>query len=366
MRFALSLLSFRPGRIGGAETYLRQLVAHLPEVVTGDELSVVLDRDGAASLETPGFVRVVVEQGNTATVLQRSAEALTLYRARRIERLFAELAPDAALFPQQSIFPKNVRCPAVLTVVDVQHLLLPRNVSLPDRAFRAGAYRRSLRRADRIIAISEFTKGTVVDRCRVPEGKVVVVPFGLASRPHAPVEPWNRRRRPYLHYPAATYPHKNHLTLLGSLAELKRRGELGFELVLTGQRTAHWRRVARAIVELGLEADVVHLGFLSVPELYRVFAGAHTVVLPTLFEGFGLPVLEGVGYGKRVITSRLAVFDEVGVPRRNQIDFSDPDQLLAALRLEEPTVLEKKAWTWTEMAAATLDVLRDVARQATR
>jgi glycosyltransferase involved in cell wall biosynthesis len=141
---------------------------------------------------------------------------------------------------------------------------------------------------------------------------------------------------------------------------LKRRG-LPHRLVLTGKRTEHWPALEALIAELGIRADVVHPGFLPFDEVMRIYKGADAIVFPTRFEGFGLPVTEAVEFGKKVITSRLEVFDEIGVPRQWQIDFADPDQLAAALALPGPTRLEKPLGTWSQNVKATLDLLRQVA-----
>jgi glycosyltransferase involved in cell wall biosynthesis len=361
MRFAVSLLSFRPGRIGGAETYLRQLLRHLPGAAGGDELVAVLHREAASALDTPGLERVLVDSGDRALVARRVLEAFTPWRDRALERLFSGLHLDAALFPQQSIFPKRAPVPAVLTAVDVQHLIHPQHFGPFDRAFRAAVYPRSLGRARRVIAISETTRRTLVDRAGVPADKVVAVPFGFAPSAAANLRPLERLGDPYLYYPAATYPHKDHATLFRSYAALARRGEVAQALVLTGQRTARWPRLARLVGELGMEGRIVHLGFLPLAEVRRVYAGASAILFPTRFEGFGLPVLEAAEFGKKVITSRLDIFDEIGVPRNRQIDFADPEQLLAALRLPGPTVLERPASTWEENARATMAELRRAA-----
>jgi len=111
--------------------------------------------------------------------------------------------------------------------------------------------------------------------------------------------------------------------------------------------------------------DVVHLGFLPYPETRRVYAGAAAVVFPSRYEGFGIPVLEAaVEFQRKVITSRLPVFDELGVPPERQIDFADPDALLAALRLPGPTVLSRRPSTWEECARRTLEIARAVAMAA--
>jgi len=361
MRFAVSLLAFRPGRIGGAETYLRQLLAHMPAVAGRDELSVLMDRDLAGELETPGFERVVVNRSSGRIVVDRILEAYTAWRARGIERTIDTIGADAMLFPQQSIFPKRASVRAVLTAVDVQHLFFPENFNLFDRTFRPAIYPYSMKRAAKIIAISEFTRKTLIERCGVPPEKVVSVPLGFSAAEAQADQPTDRVKQPYFYYPAATHPHKNHALLLRTFATLRKRGAISERLVFTGIQTARWKQLHRLVRDLGIEKDVIHLGYLPFSEVRRVYAGASAVLFPTTFEGFGLPVTEAAGFGKKIITSRLEVFDEIGVPRRFQIDFADPDQLLAAIGIEGATSLEKRPSTWTEMAQQTIDVMRQVA-----
>ena len=120
MRIALSLLSLRPGQVGGAETYVRALVRHLPGVAGGDELLLVLDRDLDREIEGQGWTKVVMPYGARELVARRIAEAYTPWRDRRSEAVLAAARPDVTLFPQQSIFPHRAPGPAVLTAVDVQ------------------------------------------------------------------------------------------------------------------------------------------------------------------------------------------------------------------------------------------------------
>jgi glycosyltransferase involved in cell wall biosynthesis len=358
----MSLLSFRPGRVGGAETYVRQLVAELPGVAGGDQLLLLADRDLARDLTAPGWEIMVAPRGARAVVAERVLEAYTPWRARTLQRFLDRARPDVAFFPQQSIFPIDVRIPAVVTVGDVQHLYLPGNFGLFDRTFRARAYPRSLSRARRVIAVSEFTRRSLVERSAVQPGKITVVPHGvLAEPPPGPVRP-APVESPFLYYPAASYPHKDHETLFRSYAALRRCGALAERLVLTGERTSYWsRRLQPLLLELGLERDVTHLGFVARDDLAALYGGATAVVFPSRFEGFGLPVVEACRHGARLVTSRLEVFDEIGVPRQNQIDFSDPEALAAALRLPAPTKLERTPLTWRECAELTMDVLRAAA-----
>lgn len=362
MRFALSLLNFRPGRIGGTETYLRQLVANLPAVAGEDELFVVMGRDLARDLETPGFERRVVDRGDARIVADRILEAYTPWRARGVERVLEEIGADAVLFPQQSIFPKRTRVRAVLTAVDVQHLFHPENFGLFDRTFRPAIYPYSLARAERVIAISGFTRRTLVERCAVSGSKVDTVPLGWEPSGAGAVAPTRLVDGPYLYYPAVTLPHKNHAVLFRSYAALRKQGAIPERLVLTGARTPHWKGLAALAASLGISADVVHLGYLPYGEVRRVFAGATAVLFPTRFEGFGLPVTEAAEFGKKIVTSRLEVFDEIGVPPEAQADFERPEEVLAALARPGPTRLLRDPISWREVAVRTLEVLRGVVR----
>ncbi len=359
MKLAVSLLHLRPGQVGGAETYVRELMAALPAAAAPDEVWAVMDRDLAASLETPGARRVTVEVRARRVVAERILEAVTPYRARGMEEALARLAPDAVLFPQQSIFPRQVRAPAVLTVHDVQHLYHPENIPLAERIFRAGAYGRSLARADRVIAISEFTRRTLVER-GCPEGKVTVIQSGFA--PGTRPEPADPVGGPYLYFPAATFAHKNHELLFHTYAALRRLGAVRAKLVLTGLRTKRWPGLERLARQLGIAEEVVHLGFVPYAEVRRLYAGAEAVLLPSGYEGFGLPAVEAATLGCKVITSDLPAFAEVGVPDEDRIDFRQPWQLRRALDRPGPTVLRKKPSSWMEVARKTVEVLRDAAR----
>jgi glycosyltransferase involved in cell wall biosynthesis len=365
MKLAMSLLALRPGQVGGAETYVRQLVEWLPRVSPGDEFVLVADRDVAPEVEAPGWRQVVVPFSARQVVVRRVLEAYTPWRANGLERTFAGIEADVLFFPQQSIFPARVATPSVLTVVDLQYLFHPENFGPFDRTFRPRVYPRSLRATSHVIAISEFTRRTRLDTCQIDPGRVTTVPLGVTPRDVGGVPP-HSGGTPYLYYPAATFPHKDHATLFRTLSLLRRKGELRYRLVLTGPRTREWKGLRRLLRELGLEEVVEHRGFVSRAEVDALYAGAAAVVFPSRYEGFGLPVVEAAAFGKMVLTSRLPAFDEVGVPRRFQIDFADPDALLAALRAPEPTVLERPPLTWREVAERTLAVLKRVDRERVR
>ncbi len=363
MRIALSLLSLRPGQVGGAETYVRALVRHLPGVAEGDVLLLVLDRDLDREIEAPGWTKVVMPYGARELVARRIAEAYTPWRDRRSEAVLAAGRPEVTLFPQQSIFPHRAPGPAVLTAVDVQHLVLPDHFGLFDRTFRPRVYPRSMERAARVVAISGFTLRTLEERCALPRGKGVVIPLGVESAGGGGTSPLppGLAAGTFLYCPAATWPHKGHERLLVAFAALRGSGQVKERLVLTGQRTPRWERELLPLArKLGVDGHVLHLGFVPRGQVESLLGAARAVVFPTRYEGFGLPVVEASAAGARIVASRLEVFDEMGLPRENQVDFDAPAEVAAALSLPRPTRLLREPLSWREVARRTVEVLHGV------
>ncbi|MGQ0634172.1 MAG: glycosyltransferase family 4 protein [Planctomycetaceae bacterium] len=364
MRIVINLLNFRPGRIGGTETYVRELVAHLPELTHENETTLLCDRDVAPQFASAGLSLAVVGAGTKAVAAQRFLEAVSPYRALRVERAIARLNADVMLFPQQAMFPKHVECARVLVVHDLYHVQLPENLSSFQRLYRRAIYGWSVAQADSIIAISEFTRKSVIAHYGLGEPqRVHTVRHGCraAERPDEPPAANCATGPAYVYYPAVSHPHKNHLQLLLTVAALRARGEFPYRLVLSGTRTAHWRVLQAEIRRLGLGDIVTHAGFVPFEQVRELYRGARAVVFPSSYEGFGIPVAEAIAHGKSLITSDIEVFRELGVPASCRIDFADPAALSRALQQTGPTVLERALPTWRDTARATLELLRQTA-----
>ena len=361
MKIVISLLNFRPGNIGGTETYLRRLIPRLSENARDHDLTLLVDRQQNAENLFPGIARSVVDMTSARILFERGLEAVSGYRSRAVEKTLDRIQPDVVFFPQQSVFPKCTAWPSVLVVHDLYHVHLPENLSPVQRFVRNRVYGPSIQHSDRIIAISQVTKDAIVEHYRIEPERVAVVPHGVEPLPHdilprdhASEGP--RPARPYLYYPAISLPHKNHAVLFDSIAKLASAGRFDYELILSGKQTKHWKTLQRQIHRLGLEKTVHHLGFVPYEQVQRLFRGAECILFPTTFEGFGLPVTEAFEARKKIIVSRLPIFRELGVSDEFQIDFGDPRQLDAAIRLPGVTAL-RQPWTWRETARATLNVL---------
>jgi glycosyltransferase involved in cell wall biosynthesis len=206
--------------------------------------------------------------------------------------------------------------PTVVTLHDVQHLDLPQLFSRGERAYRSRFYQRSVRRADRLIVISEFVRERAVARLGLDPARIRVVPLGLD---HEVLRPGGGEREPFLLYPARNWPHKNHARLFEAFALLRQeRPEL--RLVLTGS--------AFPDTPDGIESR----GHVPWAEVVGLMQRAAALVFPSLYEGFGLPPLEAMACGCPVACSNAAALPETAGDAARLFDPHDPAAIAEAVR----------------------------------
>ena len=217
----------------------------------------------------------------------------------------------------------------VTTVHDLVPLRLPALVPARHRWAVRCLLGGALRRARRVIAVSDATRAELLARYRLPAGRVTVVPEAAAPEfapPEAAALAAARARygltRPYVLFVGFLEPKKNLGTLLAAVARLRQRGAWGAtELVIVG--AFGWGPDPRPRVEaLGLEGAVRFLGPAPDADLPALYAGALAFAFPSLWEGFGLPALEAMAAGAPVVASNRGAL---------------PELTAGAARLAEPT-----------------------------
>ncbi len=204
----------------------------------------------------------------------------------------------------------------VLTIQDLQPLDLPENFTRVKRTYIRAMVGRSVRAAHTVCVPSEFSRQRVVELLGAPPDSVEVVPWFARPAPEQidtsepdPVADRVRGRQAFL-YPAITYPHKDHRTLLDAFAMLAvdRPDAL---LVLTGGAGPEEEAVQRRIESPELRGRVLRTGRVAERTLDRLYALSAAVVVPSRYEGFGLPVLEAMARGCPVLASRAGSLPEV-------------------------------------------------------
>ncbi len=233
--------------------------------------------------------------------------------------------------------------PAVVTLHDLQYLAYPEYFSATKRHYLNATQGRSLARARRVMAISEFTRTQAIEQFGLDPGKVVVVPPVLDLPP--PPDDAERRAvrktfdlaRDFVLYPAATYPHKNHLTLVRAFANTC--ADRDVDLVLTGATGAGaWGSAHSTSAQinalsgsLGVETRVRQLGYVSRRQLGALYAEAAMVAFPSRFEGFGLPVVEAMALGCPVVAAEATALPALVGGAGLLVDPDDVDGWAAAM-----------------------------------
>ena len=378
MHIAINALHFHPGASGGAETYLLGLAQALGPEAGHHRVTLMIWGEAEDSIRPlcGGPVDYRIVKGG---VVQRARRlALRLVDRSHPTGWLADVDADVVHYPNAVIWmrPFPLAIPTVLTMTDIQHEYYPEHWPATDVKFRRKAFPASVKQADAVIAISEFTRQGLIERLGCPADKVRTIYLGvdhaLFSGPIAPSQWLDIKARyalpdGFLLYPAGTWPHKNHLRLLQALKVLSDRGERDITLVLTGIRQFSHEDVLRAVSRLGLQGRVLHLGHIPMNDLAVLLKKARGMVFPSLFEGFGLPVLEAMAAGCPVACSDRAALPEVAGQAALYFDPTEVDAIAEAIlvlwldegsreRLIRAGHKRAAQFSWTKCAQETLRV----------
>lgn len=363
-RIAVDLLGYT-GRRGGTETYVREIVARLPAALPGAELRALVGAAGAAEVRGffPGAVDVVSAVGESPASWAVGELVFADARARRGK---ADLLWAPANFgPLHGL-------PRVVTV----HDLIYRDVrgGLRDRAVRRATSwltERTAASAEAVITISAATASAIERYLRVPPERIRIVPNGSGEPPATAPQVDVRAEyalpldRPIVLSTGNRMPHKNFDGLLRAVASLP-----AAERPLTVIPGSHGPDPLAAVVaELGLQRDVVLPGWVSTDHLEALYLAADLYVCPSLAEGFGLPVVDALRRGCRVLAHDIPVLREVGGAATTFADARDPAGFGAALTRalaasgDAGARAAGRAWaeqfTWDAAAEGTAAVLRE-------
>jgi glycosyltransferase involved in cell wall biosynthesis len=326
---ALNLVYLVPGETGGMETYARELI---PRLAAREDVRVtaLVNREAA---EVGGPWLDVAH--HVVPVWARSRVGWVRGEQVHVPRL-AERAGADLLHSLASTAPLHGRVPRITTIHDLNYKLVPEaHFGVRGLGMRV-LIPASARRSRRIVVDAESTRRDLVEHLRVPAAKVDVVPLGVSAAPAvAPApEPELRARhglddRPVILSASAKRPHKNLARLLRAVAAIPERRRPA--LVIPGYATPHEAELRALAQQLGVAGDVAFPGWVDAAELEGLYALATAVVFPSLYEGFGLPVLEAMGRGVPVATSDRSSLPEVAGDAALLFDPTDVDAIRAAI-----------------------------------
>ena len=353
----------------GTERYSRQLIRHLLRLAEQGE------GDRHFILYTRRMAEPELSSGGNHYQL-RHIPFPRLWTHLRLSCEMALHGPDVLFVPAHVIPLVHPRA-SVATVHDLGHLYFPEAYPKGTLRYLAWSTRHNVRSAAHLLADSETTKADLVqhfsvdpqlvtvvypgvdpvfqERCHQPEGDSALAKYGI--------------RGPYLLYVGALQPRKNVGRLIEAFARVKGTHRLQEQLVLAGPMGWLPEGVIRRLEGVG--EDVVLTGYVPEKDLVSLYAGATAFVLPSLFEGFGMPVVEAMASGAPVLVADTSALPEVVGDAGVLFDPYDTDELAEALarvcadrefreQLRSRGRERAKRFTWEEAARTTLQVLEKV------
>lgn len=230
--------------------------------------------------------------------------------------------------------------PTVSIIYDLQFMAYPRFFSPAERRHRHRYLSEAVRLSTHLVTISEFVRQTVLENFSVSPERVTAIPIGLPrplpALPEAEGLMWlgehGLKPQEYLLYPANFWPHKNHEALLTAFNLFHREHPAGrLKLVLTGALEERRRWLEEASRRMGVGEWVIFPGFLPLEVLGTLYRHALALVFPSLYEGFGIPVLEAMTLGVPVLCGRVTSLPEVAGDAALYFDPRKPAEIAAAI-----------------------------------
>lgn len=358
----------------GIGSYVAALLQHVPQMVPSWSLAVLVTPKGRTLLPPlPKKVQVVVVDAPGYSAKEQLALPAKL----------ASLRPRLVHIPHY-VVPWFHPWRLVVTVHDLIHLLFPEFLPSPwGFAYATLMMRRALRAAQMVIAVSEATAKDLKALFGADGRKIAVIPNGVDADLFAPAQEQEERgiraklglERPYFLFVGNDKPHKNLETVLKAYQLFVRKtGLQAPNLVLVGGTNPQGPLAEKASL-LGLTHKVVILGYLPRNQLLAVYRGALSLVYPSLYEGFGLPVLEAAALGVPAMTSSIPAVREAledAVLQVNPKDIVEQVQALRRLAFEAETRkrLGEKAraralgFRWEKTVEQTVRVYRQILGEA--
>lgn len=345
------------GTTGGVEQVIIGLAGGFSSLDDGDEEYLFLVYEGADAWIKPYLrgscqtltagpppnslrVRLMRRYPLLRTLWHRVISPMVGERSVRIPQsdgIIEQAGVDLIHFTIQTAFLTKI--PSIFTPHDLQHLHLPGLFTPRECLKREKLYRTFCAQAHMVVALTNWGKRDLITHYQLPAEKVAVVPWGsvLDAYPTPQESDLIAVQRKYslpdrfLFYPAYPWPHKNHKGLLDALALLRDRNGLSVPVVFSGGGDAVFDALRRYARKHQLGNQVWFVGFVSPLELVSLYHLCSGLIFPSLFEGWGLPVLEAFASGVPVACSNVTSLPEVAGDAALMFDPRDVEQIAAAI-----------------------------------
>jgi glycosyltransferase involved in cell wall biosynthesis len=266
-------------------------------------------------------------------------------------------------------------CPFILTVHDVSFKYVPDMISKKNLFSITAQLSLNAKRAHQIISVSENTKKDIMKYFKIPEEKIVVIYEGVNETFKIITDDQKKREiaekyqlpAKFILYVGTYLPHKNLETLLHAYHALKQTRRISHALVLAGKKGRNFETISNLISKLDLTEDVKTVGFVPEEDLPYLYNLSDLFVFPSLYEGFGLPLLEAMACGVPVIAANTSCLPEIGgdaaiyFSAKNSLELSDVlEKVIKDKDLRHKIITNGfrriHQFSWRKMAEKTLQV----------
>jgi glycosyltransferase involved in cell wall biosynthesis len=364
------------GGVSGVGVYLKEILRRVSP--SGDRFELFgWDFDKFAFKETaPGldFISQCRFNGKTANAFWHLLKYPSFAKKQNY---------NACFFPAaHRRLPRSSPCPSIGTVHDMAAFWGTRRTREHLGAVLRVVYPSSLRRLDRIIAVSEFVKSELIDLARVKANRIEVIPNGIDHSAFYPrprnddetvlIQPFSFRRPYVLYVSRLDHPIKNHILLIKAFEIFKERTRYPHRLVLAGGDSHGADLIKEEAQKSPCAKDIFFTGHFPPESLPELYAGADFVAIPSLYEGFGQGVLEAMASGVPLVCARAASLPETAEHAALYFDPKDPEDMadrMVTLTGDRDIYqtcrnkgLERAAtYSWETCAEATLKMIQQTA-----
>jgi glycosyltransferase involved in cell wall biosynthesis len=276
--------------------------------------------------------------------------------------------------------PNRLRCKSVMTIHDLMALKHPEFLEAEGVVYYKKRIYSSIKRADAIIAVSDFTKGEIVEFLDIPEEKIRVIHNGISTKfqninDNNKIEDvkdkYGLKGQQYLLFVGNIEPKKNIETLIYAYIQLRNETIYKYPLLIVGNKTWHFQKIWEIVKKLNAENNIIFTGVVDDEDLPFLYNGAEIFIFPSLFEGFGLPVIEAMACGIPVIASNRASIPEIVNDAALLIDPLNRQEIAEAMyevisntklkkRLIEKGLKQSQNFSWKKTAIETLKLYYEI------
>lgn len=362
----------------GVRRYVTSLLQEFERQACGDQFEIVLYKDEELDYQVDERCTNVVRvsrwlRNPVANVAWHQIVLPVLCARRQIDVLFVPAASRR--------LPVWVPCSLVGTVHDLTPFHVEGKYDPLRMVYQTRVLPQLLKRLDHVIAVSDSTRRDVVERVGVPDGRMSVIHHGADNDAFHPGDSDEAAehvhkygvRPPYMLYTSRIeHPGKNHVRLIHAFEKFKLRDKFPHQLVLAGADWTGARKVHEAAATSAVARDIIFAGYVPEADLPALYRGAELMVFPSLYEGFGLPILEAMASGTPVACSNRSSMPEIGGDAVALFDpFSTASMTTSMHTVLTSSVLRNslsrkgieraREFSWKRAAAETLEVIRRTA-----